>query len=429
MYQRRIYKFSFFIILLAFIVTTFVFGYPASACTSVCLAKNGHVVFGNNLDWFIDDGLIVINKRNVKKSGIRSDNPPEWISRYASITTNQSGNGFPCRGMNEAGLVIGEMWLGNTIYPEPDDRHSVISDHWIQYQLDNCATVEEVLATDKALRIDKGEYKSHFFVCDASGKCATVEWFDGKLSAYIGDEVKIKVMTNSPYAECLAQADNPSGRFAKAARMLDSYSDEDPVEYVFSTLQAVRRRSTLWSLVFDAKNGRLYYSTAQNPEIRYVGLSDFDLNCDSPVQLLDINASGKGDVRKSFRDFTHEENARIARIAIDKWKARDRNLDFSEADIEKTLNYHKTMQCLPHHKEADDCNDVNVACIGLSGEFQDKPETTLLLNDNLDLFTFTHPCWYDLYSINLYLYRIVEETAFCESGESYESQRALKKNM
>jgi penicillin V acylase-like amidase (Ntn superfamily) len=140
----------------------------ASACTSVCLTKNGHVVFGNNLDWFIDDGMVVINKRNAKKRGLWFENPPEWTSKYASVTTNLTGNGFPTRGMNETGLVVGEMWLGRTVYPDRDSRHPIATDQWMQYQLDNCATVEEVLATDKILRIDKDEYKSHFFISTRS---------------------------------------------------------------------------------------------------------------------------------------------------------------------------------------------------------------------------------------------------------------------
>ncbi len=326
-----------------------VFEERAAACTSVCLTKGGHVVFGNNLDWFIDEGLIVINKRSVKKRGLWFENPPEWISKYASITTNQAGNGFPCRGMNEAGLVIGEMWLGRTVYPDRDSRYSLSTDQWTQYQLDNCATIEEVLATDKILRIDKNEYKSHFFVCDASGKCLTVEWIDGKLRARSGDDVKIKAMVNSPYAECLARGDDPSGRFAKAARMLEKYSGEDPVEYMFSILRATRQKSTLWSLVFDVKNRRLYLFTALNPEIRCVCLDQFDPSCDSPVQILDINA-GKGDVKGSFKDFTHEENARIARVALEKWKAR--NPSFTEADLEKILNYHKTIEGMSKKPQA-----------------------------------------------------------------------------
>lgn len=213
MSRKKIHNFYFLIIPLAFIFAVFIFENSVSACTSVFLDKQDHLVFGNNLDWFIDDALLVINKRNVKKRGAWGDNPPEWVSKYGSITTNLRGNGFPNRGMNEAGLVIGEMWLGATEYYDPDSRPSVGIAQWIQYQLDTCATVEQVLATDKVLRIGKEEYKSHFFVCDANGGCAVVEWLDGKLSPHIGDEVKVKALVNTPYAECLARGDDPTGNY------------------------------------------------------------------------------------------------------------------------------------------------------------------------------------------------------------------------
>jgi len=345
MYQRRIYILNFLIIPLVFIATIFVFTNPVSACTSIFLDKQDHLVFGNNLDWFIDDALLVINKRNVKKRGAWGDNRPQWISKYGSITTNLRGNGFPNRGMNEAGLVVGEMWLGATEYPDPDSRPSVEIAQWIQYQLDNCATVEQVLATDKVLRIGKEEYKSHFFVCDANGGCAVVEWLDGKLSPHIAEEVKVKALVNTPYAECLAKGDDPTGRFAKAARMLENYSDEEPIEYVFSILRTTRQSYTRWHLVFDVKNRRLHYSTERNPKICTVNLLDFDLSCKSPVQIIDINADGSGDVTKGFVPFTHEENARIVRIVLEKLKTRYSSM--SEEDINTTLNYHKTMQPLP----------------------------------------------------------------------------------
>ncbi len=318
---------------------------PASACTSVCLAEGDHLVFGNNLDWFIDDALLVINKRNVRKRGAWGDNPPEWISKYGSITTNLQGSGFPNRGMNEAGLVVGEMWLGATVYPEPDARPSVDVSQWIQYQLDTCATVDEVLATDKVLRIDKDEYKSHFFVCDATGACAVVEWLDGKLCSHRGDEVKVRALVNSPYAECLRQGDDPTGRFAKAAAGLEDYAGEAPIEYVFSVLQATRQNHTRWSLVFDVKNLRLHYVTQRNPAVRYVSLQDFDLSCETPVQILDINAQGTGDVGSDFVPFTHEENARIARAMLRKWAARYGPV--SEEDLQRILNYHRTMERVP----------------------------------------------------------------------------------
>ena len=78
---------SFFILSVLMMMSTS----HCNACTSVCVAKNGHVVFGNNLDWYVADGYIFINKRNVQKRGLWFNNPPVWVSKYARITVNQDG--------------------------------------------------------------------------------------------------------------------------------------------------------------------------------------------------------------------------------------------------------------------------------------------------------------------------------------------------
>jgi penicillin V acylase-like amidase (Ntn superfamily) len=326
------------------LLVTFLAGLPpAWACTSVCLKEPGRLVFGNNLDWFIDDGLLVINKRNVKKRGAWFTHRPEWTSKYGSITTNMAGSGFPTRGMNEAGLVIGEMWLGSTRYPPRDGRPALSVDQWIQYQLDTCATVDEVLATDRVIRIDQDEYTSHFFICDASGKCATVEWLDGKLRACSGDDVKIRAMVNTPYAQCLAQGDDPSGRFGKAARLLAEENIKDPVAHVFSILKATRQPSTRWSLVFDIPKRTLHFFTERNPNVRSISLAAFDLTCSTPAQIVDINGAGSGDIKARFQPCSTEENARVARVMLQKWAARTGPI--KEEDMQTTLNYHLTMEC------------------------------------------------------------------------------------
>lgn len=317
---------------------------PATACTSVYLTERDQLVFGNNLDWFIDDALLVVNKRQLRKRGAWGSNPPEWVSKYASLTTNLQGVGFPNRGMNEAGLVIGEMWLPSTRYPERDARPSVDVTQWIQYQLDTAATVAEVLASDQHLRIDRDEYPSHFLVCDRSGACAVVEWLEGRLRVHTDPDLKVKALVNAPYAECLARGDDPTGRFAKASRLLKSYAGESAVDYVFGILDATRQPHTRWSLVFDIKNLRLHYSTVRNPARRTVALGDFDLSCASPAQLLDINAPGSGDVRAAFASFTPEENERVALAMLRKWA--DRHGPIPEADVTKILRFHEATVCL-----------------------------------------------------------------------------------
>ena len=56
-------------------------------------------------------------------------------------------------GMNEAGLVVETMMLEETEYPSPDSRPGIEILQWIQYQLDNFSTIEEVIASHSQIRI------------------------------------------------------------------------------------------------------------------------------------------------------------------------------------------------------------------------------------------------------------------------------------
>jgi choloylglycine hydrolase len=330
--------------LLLTVVIIWFFPSSATACTSVCLAKNGHVVFGNNLDWFVPDGYIFINKRNVKKRSIWFNNPAEWVSKYASITVNQDGREFPSRGMNEAGLVIGEMTLRPTEFPDPDSRHPINTLQWMQYLLDNCSTIADVIATDKVIRIDKNEYHSHFFICDSTGDCIVMEWLEGKLEAHAYGDVPIKVLVNSTYDNCLKYGNDPSGRFGKAASMLERYTSEDPVEFMFSILQNVSQQSTVWNLVFDAKNRRLYYKTASNREIRYISLLDFDLTCNTDVYMLDVNGISSGNTYSQFVPYTQELNSQLTRSTYRKLEPQFG--PFTEETLKSIFSYPATTSCI-----------------------------------------------------------------------------------
>jgi len=96
--------------------------FALAECTSFCFCAGDSVLFGNTLDWHVGEGLVVINKRNVTKTALFCANPAQWTSKYGSVTVNQWGRELPARGMNEAGLVIGEMTLQETRFPAPDDR-------------------------------------------------------------------------------------------------------------------------------------------------------------------------------------------------------------------------------------------------------------------------------------------------------------------
>ena len=119
---------------------------PCQPCTSFCLYHGNQLLFGSNLDWYLDDGLVIVNKRGVSKTAMTyinmDSNPTSWTSKYGSLTFNQYGREITFSGINEAGLVVSTMMLLETEYPAPDSRPSLGPGQWTQYQLDNSSTFE-----------------------------------------------------------------------------------------------------------------------------------------------------------------------------------------------------------------------------------------------------------------------------------------------
>ena len=244
------------------------FGY---SCSTFRIDHDNQFYFGRNYDWMVGDALLVVNKRGVKKTAyLRSyyeeASPAVWTSKYGSVTFNQYGCGFPSGGINEAGLVVESMALPGTLYPATDSRPGVSSLQWKQYQLDNHSSVDEVIASDSKIRILRSNYSGiHFLVSDKSGKCAVIEFLEGKMVVYTGETMPVMALTNSNYAESLGYWKKGAApefdkwksftRFIRAANMLREYGAEasgSPVDYSFNILSQVSHPvKTKWSIVLS----------------------------------------------------------------------------------------------------------------------------------------------------------------------------------
>jgi penicillin V acylase-like amidase (Ntn superfamily) len=175
------------------------------ACSSFCLDNGDHCLFGTNQDNSIDAGLIYVNKRGVLKSGwdpSTSGQYARWIAKYGSVTIVHAGYQMAWAGMNEAGLMISTMALGETRNPPADERSPLVSSFWAQYQLDNHSTVEEVIASDSQVRI--ADTVDHYLVCDRRGDCATIEFLQGKMVYHTGESLPVKALTNSVYGQAVS---------------------------------------------------------------------------------------------------------------------------------------------------------------------------------------------------------------------------------
>ena len=320
-------------------------------------------MFGKNLDnSYTTEGLILINKRGVERTspyvsttGARA----RWISQYASVNFSFVNVGHVWTGMNEKGLVISMMGIPEIVSPPPDERPPLQDGLWVQYMLDTCETVEEVLEAARDVRIITID---HYHIADRFGQSAAFECLRGEEIFYAGDEFPVSVLTNSTYSDSILDwtAHNespfyqPNGsleRFRIAARRLEEFSSteaDSAVEYAFGTLHNIRAEhingypsTTQWSFVFDTKRRRVFFKTYSHPGIKYFDFRDFNVSCREPIQMLAIQTPLSGDVFPLFQDITFEAACDHYRHFKESWQG----VSPSQSEIENEIRYYMGFPC------------------------------------------------------------------------------------
>jgi choloylglycine hydrolase len=331
------------------------------ACTSFSLDNGGANLFGTNYDNTIAPGLLFVNKRGLQKTGWESGTTGEvatWVSNYGSVSVNVAGYQLAWAGMNEQGLMISTMALGETENPLPDERPPLDSGFWLQYQLDTAATIEDVVASEDDVRMT--ETVDHYLVCDKT-ECAVIEFLEGEMVVHAGEDLPMPVLTNTPYASALdtwqsntreeiEQAGNYSRlRFAIAADRVtgfDTAGEAPALDYAFETLHLVSdaydlTSPTQWSVVFDPATLTLYFRTRNNPDIRYASFDDLDFSCRTSVQMLDAHAELSGDVSGDFVEYDHEVSLEHTLNFLEQWGQRD----IPDETIEQLLRLFASFPC------------------------------------------------------------------------------------
>jgi choloylglycine hydrolase len=206
----------------------------------------------------------------------------------------------------------------HTGYPPADHRPTVGILEWIQYNLDQHASVAEVVANAEAVR-PTSRIPIHYFFADASGDAAAIEFLDGKLVVHRGESLPVRALANSTYADSVAafEAAKRTGEMPTFRSSLDRFvrgamlasGDGDSIARSFAILAAVARPGfTRWSIVYDLGAGEVYFKTDTNEAIRHFTVTGFDLSCRTPVQILDVTAPGSDGVEPGFVDYTRTAN-------------------------------------------------------------------------------------------------------------------------
>lgn len=174
----------------------------SDACSRVFWQNSINTATARTMDLYVDDHpSFAVLPRGMQKQGDAGKDSIQWTSKYGSVVITAFGKKAISEGMNEKGLSGHLLYLHETDYEASDSRPALSNVLWVEYILDNCATVVEALEALKGVRIvsrevEGREWPIHASVEDASGDSAIIEFVNKKMVIHHGQQYT--VMTNEP---------------------------------------------------------------------------------------------------------------------------------------------------------------------------------------------------------------------------------------
>lgn len=303
----------------------------ASSCSRVVYqGPNNTIITARSMDWKFDIKTnLWIFPAGMERDGNARVNSLKWKSKYGSVVAS-AYEMASSDGMNEKGLVANVLWLSESEYPVRDEKKPGLTlAAWVQYALDNFATVNEVVEFFKDEHVDifsaetpdlKGAATLHLCLSDATGDNAVFEYIDGRLK--IHHDRSYVVITNSPVFEkqlalteyweqiggtvMLPGTNKAEDRFVRGSFYIKACEQTDNIRLALASVFGVIRNvsvpygitdpgkpnlsSTRWRAVADHKNITYYFETFDSPSVLWVDLKEADLKEKAPVKKLTLTS-------------------------------------------------------------------------------------------------------------------------------------------
>jgi penicillin V acylase-like amidase (Ntn superfamily) len=342
--------------ILLLVLITFLHFNNASACSRVVYeGPNNTIITARSMDWKFDlKSNLWIFPAGMQREGVAGPNSIKWKSKYGSVVAS-AYEIASSDGMNEKGLVANVLWLSEAEYPVRDlSKPGLTVAAWVQYALDNFATVNEVVEFFKDDKVDiisaetpdlKGSATLHLCLSDASGDNALFEYVKGKLVIY--HNKSYVVITNSPtYDKQLALTEyweqiggtvmlpgtnKAEDRFVRASFYIKACEQTDNIRIALASVFGVIRNvsvpygitdpdpgkpnisATRWRAVADHKNKVYYFETYDSPSVLWVDLKEADLKEGAHVKKLTLT-TGEIYGGSAVKYFTNAEPFKFAGI-------------------------------------------------------------------------------------------------------------------
>ena len=312
-------------------------------CTRVLWNTNNvAVIAGRTMDWPESTEPVIVGfprgreRNGITPLGITSDaHPLRWTSRYTSLVTTIYGLGT-VDGLNEAGLAGHGLYLEATDFgPRNPAKPAVQAGLWLQYLLDQAATVAEALKLMDDIDVVKitargHDANLHLALEDVSGDSAVIEFGNGRPIVHHGRMYTL--MTNDPTYEeqlkLLSQQDfsnpncsmplpgnvNPIDRFQRAAYYSALLPDPGSQREAIAGIMAIMRNvsvpfgapyagfgiyNTEYRTVTDLTNRMYFFELTTSPNVIWIDMDRMKLG-DTPVAIDPYDAALVGDVTDRF---------------------------------------------------------------------------------------------------------------------------------
>lgn len=305
----------------------------ANACSRVVYKSDKNIVMvGRTLDWRTPIPTnIYVYPRGVTKQSMPTGPRLDWTAKYASVVAVGYDGGVT-EGMNEKGLVMNGLFCKGSIYPTPtpeDTSLPVVSlAMLVSYFIDNFATVDEayVWLENNPFAIygqtfDGGTVSAlHWALTDTTGETAVMEYVDGKLNLYRGQDYR--VLTNDPpmaqmkaiekYWETVGGTNMLPGtvrstdRFVRASFFINHVPTDFDYDKALGCIESIMGTvsvplgyelpgepnvsSTQWRSVADITGGKYYFRLTESPGDFWVDMGRLELHDGAPILKFDTAA-------------------------------------------------------------------------------------------------------------------------------------------
>jgi len=279
--------------------------------------------FGRNFDFFDGTRLIVVDHPENGYSSISTVNTDfiHWIKEDISIDeyleiaeTNPEllkqnieelpddilkivSLYIPVDGVNEKGLSISvNMVPGYAFNQNNPGKRNLTTGSFIRVLLNKAANVDEAIEIVNSSNMHATiDLNVHFLISDATGKCVTVEYVNGKTfvidtkiitNFYISDEIK----------EFSFGTEYDDERYYDIQKAMTEHSNMT-VENVRDTLKIANQEEfTLWSVIYDQLNlEAIYYFNNNYNKGYHIKLFEDDNSDDETILVVDGELTSQED--------------------------------------------------------------------------------------------------------------------------------------